>query len=71
MLKLAFGLLIFGSLIMMESKPGSELAKRIAELAAQSRTGKNETQLKLFQHFLKIKFFLFSLLLFDECFNFL
>ena len=48
MLKLAFGLLIFGSLIMMESKPGSELGKRIAELAAQSRTGKIETQLKLF-----------------------
>lgn len=48
MLKVVFGLLILSSMIMMDGQPGSELAKRIAELAAQSRKGKIETMLRLF-----------------------
>ena len=48
MLKVVFGLLILSSLIMMDGQPGSELAKRIAELAAQARKGKIETMSRLF-----------------------
>ena len=48
MLKVVFGLLILSSMIMMDGQPGSELAKRIAELAAQLRKGKIETMSRLF-----------------------